>query len=113
MDIDDIFSKEFNDEINNIVGKILDDHEKSLNSENKEEQIYYTNLLVDYLRRIGRSPEEDVSDVIPVDFEYLNSQTKINILNDCMDKNITIFQSELFINSLEGSFEDTNKEYLK
>ena len=45
----DIFSKEFNNNINNFVGKMIDDTEKNLNSGNIEEKFELTNLIMDYL----------------------------------------------------------------
>ena len=71
----DIFSKEFNDNINNFVGKMIEETEKELNSENIGSKVYLNSLLVDYLRRLGRSIEEDYSDVIPVSFELLSNES--------------------------------------
>ena len=45
----DIFSKEFNDNINNFVGKMIEETEKELNSENIGSKVYLNSLLVDYL----------------------------------------------------------------
>ena len=102
----DIFSKEFNDNINNFVGKMIEENEKSLSSENLDSKIYVNTLLIDYLRKLGRSIEEDYSDVIPVSFELLSNESKIEVLNDCLNNQIVIEKSSVYTSLLEGDFEE-------
>lgn len=106
----DIFSKEFNDNINNFVGKMIEETEKELNSENIGSKVYLNSLLVDYLRRLGRSIEEDYSDVIPVSFELLSNESKIEVLNDCLNNQIVIEKSSVYTSLLEGDFEEKKTE---
>ena len=102
----DIFSKEFNDNINNFVGKMIEETEKELNSENIGSKVYLNSLLVDYLRRLGRSIEEDYSDVIPMSFELLSNESKIEVLNDCINNQIVIEKSKVYTSLLEGDLEE-------
>ena len=106
----DIFSKEFNDNINNFVGKMIEENEKSLSSENLDSKIYLNTLLIDYLRKLGRSIEEDYSDVIPVSFELLSNESKIEVLNDCLNNQIVIEKSKVYTSLLEGDFEEKKTE---
>ena len=106
----DIFSKEFNDNINNFVGKMIEENEKSLSSENLDSKIYVNTLLIDYLRKLGRSIEEDYSDVIPVSFELLSNESKIEVLNDCLNNQIVIEKSSVYTSLLEGDFEEKKTE---
>ena len=106
----DIFSKEFNDNINNFVGKMIEENEKSLSSENLDSKIYLNTLLIDYLRKLGRSIEEDYSDVIPVSFELLSNESKIEVLNDCLNNQIVIEKSSVYTSLLEGDFEEKKTE---
>ncbi len=103
--MDDIFSKEFNDKISSIVDGIVDETESSLSSQNINEKLYYNDLLLNYLRRHGRSTEGDNSDIIPVSFELLDMETKIVILSDCLNNGYRIEKSKKYTSSLEGNFE--------
>ena len=102
----DIFSKEFNNNINNFVGKMIDDTEKKFNSGNIEEQFELTNLIMDYLRRLGRSLDQDYSDVIPLSFELLYDRSKIKVLKDCLNKGLVIEKSKVYISCLEDNYEE-------
>ena len=106
----DIFSEEFNDNIDDIVSKIIDDTEKSLTSENIEERKHLNILMIDYLRRIGRTPEEDYSDVIPISFELLGDNAKISVLKDCLDNQIVIEKSSVYNSLIEGNYDEKKTE---
>lgn len=114
--MNDIFSKEFNDELDDIIGKILDENENKLASEDIGDRIHCSNLLVDYLRKMGKSLEEDYSDVVPFTFELLEVDTKIRILEECLDKKICIEKSKIYNFCLEGNVDvqlDINSERSK
>ena len=114
--MNDIFSKEFNDELDDIIGKILDENENKLASEDIGDRIHCSNLLVDYLRKMGRSLEEDYSDVVPFTFELLEVDTKIRILEECLEKKISIEKSNIYNFCLEGNVDvqlDINSERSK
>ena len=104
----DIFSKEFNDNINDFVGKLIDETENSFSSKKLDLKIYLNSLLVDYLRRLGRNSEEDYSDVIPISFEFLSNESKIEVLNDCINNQIVIEKSNVYTSLLEGYLEEKN-----
>ena len=106
----DIFSKEFNDNINDIVGKMIDDTEKSFSSENIEVKITLNNLMIDYLRKLGKSLEEDYSDVIPISFELLSNDSKISVLKDCLNNQIVIEKSKVYNSLIEGDYEEKKTE---
>ena len=114
--MNDIFSKDFNDELDDIIGKILDENENKLASEEIGDRIYCSNLLVDYLRKMGKSLEEDYSDVVPFTFELLEVDTKIRILEECLEKKISIEKSKIYNFCLEGNVDvqlDLNSERSK
>ena len=102
--MDDIFSKEFNDKITNMVDSIIAENEDSFKPENIQDKIDLNILMLDYLRKLGRTPE-NYSDVIPVSFDLLAVSTKTKILKDCLDKGIMIEKSKIYNESIEGSFE--------
>lgn len=114
--MNDIFSKEYNDELDDIIGKILDENENKLASEEIGDRIHCSNLLVDYLRKMGKSLEEDYSDVVPFTFELLDVDTKIRILEECLEKKISIEKSKIYNFCLEGNVDvqlDLNSERSK
>lgn len=103
--MNDIFSKEFNDNINDYFDKILDETEKNLQSDKIADRMYTNSLLVEYLGLLGRTTEEDYSDVVPVSFELLDDSTKVKILNECLKEGIVIEKAKLYNYSLEGDFD--------
>ena len=103
--MNDIFSQEFNDNIKDYVDKLLDDTEKNLQPDKIADRMYTNSLLVEYLGLLGRTTEEDYSDVVPVSFELLDDSTKVKILNECLKEGIVIEKSKLYNYSLEGDFD--------
>lgn len=102
--MDDIYSKEFNDEVLGMMNKIFEDTERELKPGSIENKIQFNNLLLDYLRRMGTTIE-GYSDVIPSSFDLLNTSTKIKILSECLENGKMIEQSKIYNSSLEGHYE--------
>lgn len=102
--MDDLFSKEFNDDISNMIDRMIDETEQSLLDENIKDKIQLSDLLLEYLRKMGRTPET-YSEVIPTSFDLLDTSTKIRILNECMEKECTIEVSKIYNSSIEGNYE--------
>ena len=102
--MDDIFSTELNDNINNLIDKLIDETENSFKSENLDKKIEFNILLLDYFRRIGKT-SKDYAEVIPESFDYLNFDSKIRILKDCLNRDCLIEKSKVYISMLEGSIE--------
>lgn len=102
--MDDIYSKQFNDEVLNMMSKIYEDTEKELESNNIGNKIQFNDLLLDYLRRMGTTIE-GYAEVIPRSFDLLNTSTKIKILSECLENGKMIEQSKIYNSSLEGHYE--------
>lgn len=101
--MDDIYSKEFNDEVFKMMDKIFEDTQNEL-EDNIEVKIQFNNLLLEYLRKMGTTIE-GYAEVIPDSFDLLNTSTKVRILSDCLDNGLMIEQSKIYISSLEGNIE--------
>ena len=102
--MEDLFSKEFNDDISNMINRMIDETEQSLLDENIKDKIHLSDLLLEYLRKTGRTPET-YSEVIPASFDLLDTNTKIRILNECMEKECIIEASKIYNSSIEGNYE--------
>ena len=111
--MNDIFSKEFDDNITNMVERMFEETEKNLEPNNIEENMYLNSLLAEYFRKVGKSPEQ-YSSTIPASFDLLDTNTKIKILVECFDNECVIEKSKTYNSSIEGSFtpnfyQDPNK----
>lgn len=99
--MDDIFSKEFNDDITNMVDKIVGEE---LDSNKLETKMQRTVLVYDYLRKMGKTPE-NYMEVIPASFDLLNLDTQIKVLEECFDRDCVIEKSKTYLSALEGTVE--------
>lgn len=105
-----LFDKSNDKKLANYVNSIIDETTNSFEKENFEVKLKFNNLLMEYFKRYNKNIRTDYSELVPVSFELLGYEARINILNDCLEKNIYISQSEIYILSLEGSYSFKNNE---
>lgn len=105
-----LFDKSNDKKLANYVNSIIDETTSSFEKENFEVKLKFNNLLMEYFKRYNKNIRTDYSELVPVSFELLGYEARINILNDCLEKNIYISQSEIYILSLEGSYNFKNND---
>lgn len=103
-----LFDKSNDKKLANYVNGIIDETINGFEKENFEVKLKFNNLLMEYFKRYNKNIRTDYSELVPVSFELLSYEARINILNDCLEKNIYISQSEIYILSLEGSYNFKN-----
>lgn len=79
------------DRLDNFIQSMLDE-EKNESREVTQKKMIYSGLLSEYLRRYGRSVDEDYSDLVLSEFQISDDfDKKIQILNDAfLDNGIPI-----------------------
>jgi len=89
-------------QLDQLAAQLIRDLE-SRDSSELVKQEEYTNKLSLYLGRHNRRIEDDNTDIIPREFTtHENTEDKIRILEDCLEKNIDIDESVKFIDIQEG-----------
>ena len=83
------------EEIDAFIGDLIDSTEKKF-LDNPKKELTYSNLLGEYLRKIGKTTSDDYSKDIPYDFELSSTELKIKILRDAINRNILITESEYY-----------------
>lgn len=85
------------------------DEEENIGVEEFRLKQQYQELLSKYLRRLGRSIEEDYSDALPFLFELIDERSKIKILEDALSKGIAVEQSKYYLDAIADNKEDNTE----
>ena len=88
-------NKKEKEEIDTYIEDLLDSTENYI-KKNYNKELVYSELLGEYLRKIGKEISDDYSSNIPIDFESANTDLKIKILQDAIDNNILLEQSSYY-----------------
>jgi hypothetical protein len=108
IEMKDLFGKDTNDKIDGFIDMLLEDNEKSFDKEFIGMKLKFNKLLIDYFERYGKTISNDYFKLIPSSFDLLDYKVKIQILMECLEKNIKIEESKKYLMSLEGVHANDN-----
>lgn len=94
------------DDLDDFIQSLIDNKAKE-SPEILQKKVTYTDLLSLYLARFGKTLDDDYSDIVLDEFLIAdNVDKKIQILQDALDKDIRLEESQYYYEIQEGYIEE-------